>query len=317
MSDDFGAEFSEWTGKFIGLIFGSSYKDFLAEQWSLGEPGTVLCQVGYGADDHDNWRSHLGRWGEMLSDLVECAEDGLLVGEAAAAEDCCGCTGWLAGIEQGFGPNADGCDAHVDHEGSGKVGQRLPVEGRFGFSGFFVAGDQCDCGCESAVGDGDAGKGTGGKCGGDTGNDFERQACGANGIDFFGRAGEDGWVASFEPDDDLAGLSVLQDFFVDFVLSPDAGAAMFADADVLGVGSVLEDRFVAESVIEDDIGAAEDLGTTQSQKAGIAWSSTDQVDEGWGKPAGKPGFGLLGVIRHGIWVSAFDRGGDRENQRRG
>ncbi len=109
--------------------------------------------------------------------------------------------GVAAGLDQRRRVLGQPFDAHVEDEGAGEGGERLPVERRLGLLGILVAGDEGDRGGVVAVGDRDPGVGGRGDPGGDAGDDLELDPGLAQRFALLAAAAEDERVAALQPHD--------------------------------------------------------------------------------------------------------------------
>ncbi|OQA09241.1 MAG: hypothetical protein BWY66_00649 [bacterium ADurb.Bin374] len=118
-----------------------------------------------------------------------------------------------------------------------------------------------------------------GNAGGDTGNEFERDAGFCEFFHFFAASAEDKRVSALEADDQFALPSTIDEKAVDRVLRQRVIARSLADIDEFGAGlGHAEEGGSAELVVNDDVGGAHDLQAANGDQARIAWAGADKKD---------------------------------------
>ena len=127
--------------------------------------------------------------------------------------------------------------------------------------------------------DRDARVGGGRHAGGDAGDDLEGDAGRAQPLGLLTPAAEHERVPSLEADDLAPGRPVLEQQRLDLLLRGRGTAALLAGVEQLGVGPRAVQRGGRdEAVIDDDVGAGNELQRPRRQQARIARAGADQVD---------------------------------------
>src|SRR5699024_2932701 len=154
-----------------------------------------------------------------------------------------------------------------------------------------MAGRDCVGGCDTAVGQRDAGDGGNGVRARDSGHDLHLDSGLPAGDDLLSPTSEDEGVPTLEADDAATAAGVLDEDVVDPRLRDRAVARVLADGDDLrveGLASVLgervEARARAEAVGDDDIGRFQCAQTGHGQQAEVPGSGADEQDAAWCLP---------------------------------
>ena len=263
-------------------------------------------QRGDRADDRDRRRAHAGLCGAR-GDVAERARDRALVGERAALHDRDGlAVGATAGDELRCDA-VEAAHAHVEDERAGEGGQRRPVDERVGLGGVLVAGDERDRCREAALRDRDAGVRRCRDARRHARHDFEVQPRGAQQLRLLAAATEDERVAALQPHDLAAGARVAQQQLVRRLLRDLRPAADLADVDELGVRTGAAERAVGDQlVVEDHVGARDELQRAGGHEAEVAGSGADEVRGHRPHPArpaptdSSPGSSRAAPTRHAV-----------------
>ncbi len=239
------------------------------------EPAERLTPLGDGADD-DQRRGADALAGDRLGDRPQGGDEGALAGHRPAFDRRRRLLGVAPGGDQRRRVLGQPLDAHVEDEGAGELGERLPVERGLGLLRVLVPGDEGDRGGVVAVGDRDAGVGGGGDAGGDAGDDLELDPGDAQRLALLAAAAEDEGVAALEPDDALAGSRRLDQPGADLLLGDRGHSRLLADVDQLGVlaGAVERPRR-DQTVVEDRVGTGDQRQRPRRHQARVSRPSAD------------------------------------------
>ena len=140
-------------------------------------------------------------------------------------------------------------------------------------------GDERDGAREAAVRDRDARVGERGDAGGDAGHDLEGDAGGAQRQRLLAAAAEHERVAALQAHDRLPARARSTISASVCSCGTDVAAALLADEQQLGVGArAVERRVGDQAVVQDHVGARDQLERARRQQAGVAGSGADQVD---------------------------------------
>ena len=118
---------------------------------------------------------------------------------------------------------------------------------------------------------------SGGKPGGDAGDDLDLDAGIAQGCELFAGAAEHERIAALEPHHGLAGARALDHQLLDLVLRDAVVALRLADRDQLDLAAgMFEHASAGEPVVENDIGGFQRAHRLQRQQLGIAGTGADE-----------------------------------------
>ncbi len=277
--DRLGAEAAERRGEPARLGAGAGDDHAPAVERAALEPGERLAPFDHGAD-HDQRRGADPLAPHRLGQRGERRGDGPLARHRAALDRRRGLLGVAPGLDQRRGVLGQPLDAHVEDEGAREGGERPPVERRLGLLGVLVAGHEGDRGGVVAVGDRDPGVGGGGDAGGHAGHDLELDPGLAQRLALLAAAAEDEGVAALEPDDALARAGGGDQPLADLLLRHRRHPGRLADVDELGVlaGAVERPRR-DQPVVEDRVGAGDQLQRARRHQPRVAGPRADQVDD--------------------------------------
>ena len=128
------------------------------------------------------------------------------------------------------------------------------------------------------MGERDTGRRRSPQCGGHARHHGDREARGAQRLDFLAATAEHEGIAGLQPDDGLPSLHATHQLGVDFRLRPARTAFPLADRDSLGVSpGAVEHRRRHEVVVQDHVSLAQELRGLQGQQVGIARAGADDM----------------------------------------
>ena len=186
-----------------------------------------------------------------------------------------------AGGDQRAGDARQLAHAHVEDQRPREGGQRRPVDRRvraLAASSRVWPVTSATAPARPAVGDGDPRVGGGGHSGRDAGDDLERDPRRPQRERLLAAAAEDERVAALQPHDGPPGAGVLEHQLLGPLLRDGLAAALLADEQQLGVRPrALERAGADEPVIEDHVGAGDQLERPGRQQAGVARPGADEV----------------------------------------
>ena len=115
------------------------------------------------------------------------------------------------------------------------------------------------------------------------GNDLERHTCCSEELGFFSASSKDERVAAFQTHDDLSRTRFVDEQLIDPLLSGRTFAGLLADIDELGVLRELQEVGMNQTVVGDDFGARENLGSPSRDQSGVAGSGPNEIDDAFGQ----------------------------------
>lgn len=267
------------TGKFAGLLPGSSDHDALAEERAGFVPIELLAKSDHIPDDGDGWRGELGFAGDS-SDGREGAFDAFLPsGRAPADHGNRGFRGHSL-LDQFLGDLLDSFDPHEDDFGSGSLGDGRPIDvaGRLGW--VLVARDHHEAGTGIAVSDRDAGVIGNGDGGRDAGDDLEGDTGLGEFLGFFAAAPKHIGIAPLEADDSATLASLLDEQLVQILLGNSVLVGTFPGVkDLGGARCVTEQVCVHQGVVDNDLSLGEKGGASEGEESGISGASTNEIND--------------------------------------
>ena len=125
-----------------------------------------------------------------------------------------------------------------------------------------------------------AGRGGAGHGSRDAGRDFSGDTGGAHDVEFLAAAAENEGIAALEAHDALTLAGLTHQDFADLVLRYRVMALGLADIDAQRVAARQRHHALGnQAVVHDDIGFAQQAGSLEGEKIGIAGTGADQVDD--------------------------------------
>ncbi len=265
----------------VGLVDRAGDDDPLAEQGAVLEPSQRVASRHHLAHDQQG-RGPEARLGHPRGKVVERRGDRPLPRERPRLDQGGGGRARLAQPDQGAADARQAGHAHVDDQGPGEPRQGRPVEPavprrRLGVA---VPGDERDGRGGVAVRDRHARVGGHADPRRHPRHHLERQARGAQVLGLLRPPAEDERVAPLEPDHPTALAGVLGQDGVDLLLRQRAMADRLARADPQAAGrGEVEQPGAGQVVVDDHLGAAEDLLAPTGEQARVAGAGADQVDD--------------------------------------
>ena len=130
------------------------------------------------------------------------------------------------------------------------------------------------------MGHGDAGVGGRRDAGGDPGHDLEGDLGGDERLGLLAAAAEDERVAALQPHDARPGAGAVDEQVLDLALLDRRVAGLLADVEELGVvADAVERAGRDQAVVEDDVGARQELERARRHQARVPWPGADEIDD--------------------------------------
>ena len=274
-----GAQLAQPRGEAARLSARARDRHHLAVERPPLQPRDRLAQPGHRADERDRRGAHaLGL--HARGDARQRVDQRALARVGSALHDRHRLLGIAPGRREPLGDQRQVPDAHVEHERAGEAGERVPVERRLGLLGILVAGHERNGRGGVAVRDRNARVGRSRHAGGHAGHDLERHTRRGERLRLLAAAPEHERVAALEAHHALAGPAQFHEQVVGLLLAERGRAGLLAHVAQLGVRPCAVERARRDqAVVEDRVGAGDQLQRAARHQARIAGPGAHEVDD--------------------------------------